>query len=178
VEAAVNRSISRVLYEWLRLVSEVARALGADESNLSRKLRANKYRTRLSADELFPLLDAIREAGYGEELVGMLHPFLEGMRTEAFCADPGNLMAHMQKLGKGVTLLFECAARVPQMNDPDEIRKLKIQVRTEVLPVVLQMEDLLDRRLEKITKSKRVRSSVPSPQLAPQPIKLEFGNGN
>ena len=169
----MKNSISRVLYEWLherRIVAVVAQHMGMDKSTLSAKLRPCTNRARLSADELLLLVDAVREAGYGKELKGILHPFMEAMRgTEPVSITPTDLMYRMRDLGKGIYTLFDCAARIPKMNDEEEIRRLKIQVRTEVLPVVLQMEELLDQRLKKVTDAKLYRSREPRVEFEPQP---------
>ena len=159
-------SISKALYRWLirrRILSEVARQMNVDESNLSAKLRANKNRTRLAADELFPLCKAIRDAGYGKELKGILHPFVEELRgadAEPTDSSESDIVTRVLALGKGMSLLFDCAARISKMTNPAEIRELKTVVRTEILPVVLQADDLLDRRLKKVTHSKPVRARV------------------
>jgi hypothetical protein len=149
----VEKSLTRVLIDWMhdrRIVSVVAQKMGVDASNLAAKLRASKYSTRLSADDLVLLCNAIRQAGYGKELRGILHSFLEGIDERVPGAEPLDLMEHVLALTKGVSSLFDCAARIPHMSNPKEIRRLKIQLRTEVLPVVLQMEVLLDQRLKAI----------------------------
>ena len=154
----MNDSISKALYYWMhkrRIISTVAQNLGVDESHLSAKLRAGKNRSRLSADDLIPLCEAIRESGYGQELKGLLHPYLEQMYgEESLGEDEAAQTANLQALGKSVSTLFDCAARVSRMTDADELKRLKLQVRTEVLPVVLQMEALLEQRLKKVTTKK------------------------
>jgi hypothetical protein len=172
VEAAVKNSLSHVLFIWLherRIVADLARHMGIDKSTLSAKLSPRKNRARLAADDLIPLFDAIREIGYGKELSGILHPFLEAMQgTDPVNINPADQVAQLAALGKGVSTLFDCAARVPQMKDPEELRRLKIQVRTEVLPLVLQMEAILDQRLQKVTKAEHVHGSEPHVELKPQ----------
>lgn len=160
-------SIAQDLYLWMhkrRIIPLVAKQMGLDVSTLTAKLACKKNRGHLMADELIPLFDAIREVGWGKELDGLMYPYLEVMRgAERASASPADEISHLLALGQGVSTLFSCASRIPTMTDPAELRRLKIQVRTEVLPLVLQLEALLDKRLQKVTKTKKARAALPQP---------------
>jgi hypothetical protein len=155
----VEYSITLVLYEWMherRIVSAVAQVMGISGSTLSAKLRPTAAQARLSADELVSLFAAIREVGYRTELEGILHGFNEACRgIESVKTGPVAMVPQVLALAKGVGVLSDSAGRISRMNHEADLQRLCIMVRTEILPIVLQVECLLMRRLEKVRKNKR-----------------------
>jgi len=127
-----------------------------DASTLSAKLRPNANQARLSAEELVPLCDSIRKMGYGVELDGILHRYillLQGRRLAK--AGRKTMMSHVMKMGKGMSVLMDWADRGHATDNPEEIRRLMMMIRTEMLPEILQMESLLDRRLKRVNRTRR-----------------------
>ncbi|RPH93293.1 hypothetical protein EHM69_10700 [candidate division KSB1 bacterium] len=158
-------SITDALYEWMhkrRIVSAVAQCLGVKESTLSSELHPARYHAKLGADELIPLCEAIRQIGYGHELRGILHRFISELENEESRELPeGDLIPQVLKLNSGLGTLSECAAHVSRMDDEAELIQLRTMLRTEMLPVLLKMEDTIEHRLKTICKrSQTVSSSI------------------
>jgi hypothetical protein len=171
-DAVMSYSITQVLYDWMhekRIVALVAREMGMIDSTLSAKLRPSNPQAKLSADELVPLFDAIRREGYEKELEGVLHEFIQALR------DPGSLLESDEpmvplvlSLARGLGALSECAGRIASTTDEGELVKMCTMLRTEVLPVVLRMEALVDSRLKKVRKGQLAQSPQLDPALVPQ----------
>jgi hypothetical protein len=156
----MEQPISEVLYEWLtrrRLVSVVARKMGVNENTLSGKLRPAHSQARLAADELVTLFQAIRDAGYGNELRGVLHQFTESLRGHEQEGFPdADLVPHVLSLSQSLGTLASCAARIQQITDPEELSQLLTMLRTQMLPVILKMEDTIVARQVKLRKPRRL----------------------
>jgi hypothetical protein len=159
MEAAVDYSITEVLHDWMlsrRIITDVAREMGMNSSTLAAKLRPNAIQSHLNADELLPLFKAARKAGYGKELDGILHHFMrEAEGAESVKPSSTSLLTQVRSLITNSAMLFDSADRISKMKDPKEIRALRTMVSTEMLPVMLQVDSLLDRRLTKILKRAR-----------------------
>lgn len=157
-------SITDALYEWMhkrRIVSAVAQCLGVKESTLSSELHPARYHAKLGADELIPLCRAIRQIGYGHELRGILHRFVNELESEETPEIPeGDLVPQVLKLNRGLGTLADCAAHVNRMDDEAELIQLKTMLRTEMLPVLLKMEDTIEHRLKAIRKCPQGESLV------------------
>jgi hypothetical protein len=145
-------SITQALYDWMherRIVSAVAREMGINENTLSAELRSHRSQAKLGADELIPLFEAIRRIGYGQELDGILHQFCAALHDGTVVElDDGDMVPHVLKLTKSLGILSDCAARIPLTTDEDELARVSIMLRTEVLPVILKMEDMVSTRLK------------------------------
>jgi hypothetical protein len=145
-------SLSEALYEWLhkrRIVSEVAQEMGVKVVTLSAELRPTNPQAKLGVEELRPLFAAIRRIGYGKELEGILHHFVESLReTDSEAVPDEDMFSNAVILAKSMGMLFDCADRVSTMRDEAELVKLSTMLRTEVLPAVLQMEKMVQKRLK------------------------------
>jgi hypothetical protein len=165
-------SISETLYDWLhgkRIVAVVAREMGIKECTLSSKLRPNCPASKLGADELPELFDAIRRIGYGSELRGVLHDYVAQIEGKDTLAIPdGDLIPHVLTLTRCLGVLSQCAGRISQISDEEELSRLRTMLRTEVLPVVLKMEDTIEARMSHLRKGRK-KSPEMSDQLLPQP---------
>jgi hypothetical protein len=152
-------SISETLYDWLhdkRIVASVAREMGINVGTLYAKLSPTCAPSKLSADELAGLFDAIRRIGYGSELRGILHDFIAEIQGKDSLAIPDqDLIPHVLTLTRCLGVLSECAGRVSEISDEEELVRLRRMLRTEVLPVVLQMEDTIEARLALIRKGRK-----------------------
>lgn len=150
----MDYSITRVLYDWMhekRIVTLVAQEMGMKDCTLSAKLRPSNPQAKLSADELVQLFSAVRQVGYGKELSGILHEFVRACQgTVEFEADGTDMIPHVLELVRGLGLLSDVAGRIATISDEEELIKLSTMIRTEILPVVLRMESLVDARLEKL----------------------------
>ena len=152
-------SISETLYDWLhskRIVASVAREMGIKECTLSSKLRPNCTASKLSADELPELFDAIRRIGYQSELRGFLHDYVARIEGRDTLVIPdGDLIPHVLTLTRCLGVLSQCAGRVPQISDEEELTRLRTMLRTEVLPVVLKMEDTIEARMAHLRRNRK-----------------------
>ncbi len=149
-------SISQVLFDWLsqkRLVSAVARRMGMNESTLLSQLRPSTNTAKFSADDLLPLCDAIREAGYGEEMIGILKEYSErligGIKSTPDTSDLQNQMVKLMGAIGSISAQISDKARHSKEKD---LVVLLNKLRTEVLPIVVQLEAELDDRLRKVRK--------------------------
>jgi hypothetical protein len=158
-DIADRYSITRVLYEWLhkrRLISVVAQEMGMKDATLSAELRPTNPQAKLGADELVPLFEAIRRAGGGDAAKGILHRFISELKGEDLRNIPDrDLVSHMLELHRSLGILSGCAARVPDIVDTSELMKLKLILRTEVLPLVLRMEAVIDARITSLNERSR-----------------------
>jgi hypothetical protein len=156
-------SITQALYDWMherRIVSSVAREMGMNENTLSAELRSHRSQAKLGADELIPLFEAIRRIGYGRELDGIIHQFCAALHNGTPDEDnDGDLVPHVLTLTKSLGILSECAARIPQSVDESELARVSIMLRTEVLPVILKMEDMVSARVKDL-RSRRTKFTV------------------
>ncbi|HEY3297001.1 MAG TPA: hypothetical protein VGL38_16325 [bacterium] len=154
----MSYSVTQALYDWLhekRLIRAVARDMGISESTLAARLCPNRD-GKLGADDMVPLFQAIRRIGYGAELNGILHQYIAELKGDelANVADQ-DLIPHVLKLSKSLGILSDCAARISQISDEDELASLNTMLRTEVLPVVMKMENTISSRIVALRKSKR-----------------------
>ncbi len=163
-------SITCTLYEWLkqkRLMAAVAQRMGIPHSTLAAELQGEKYKAKLGADELIPLFRAIREAGYGAELDGILKKFIRELQGEelisASADDFGQLLFGVIQ---GIGVLSQSAAQIESLNGRRELVKLKTKIRAEIIPAVYKLEDIIDTRLSAARKTVATKSteSVPVPQ--------------
>jgi hypothetical protein len=151
-------SVSEALYEWLhekRLIRAVAREMAVSESTLAAELSPERA-AKLGADELVPLIDAIRRIGYGAELNGILYQYIGQLKgaANADVADQ-DLIPHVLKLSRSLGILSDCAGRISEISDEEELVRLCTMLRTEVLPVVMKMEAAVNSRLQSLRKSQR-----------------------
>jgi len=151
-------SVSQALYDWLqekRLIRAVAREMGVNESTLTGQLCPGRG-AKLGADDLIPMFQAIRRLGYGSELNGILYHYVAELKGEELANVPDHeLIPHVLKLSKSLWILSDCAARISQMSDEEELIRLNTMLRTEVLPVVMKMENTLSNRVGELRRRKR-----------------------
>jgi hypothetical protein len=151
-------SVTQALYDWLhekRLIRAVAREMAVSESTLAAQLCPGRG-AKLGADDMVPLFEAIRRIGYGAELNGILYQYIGELKgaANADVADQ-NLIPHVLKLSRSLGILSECAGRISEISDEEELVRLCTMLRTEVLPVVMKMEGTVVSRLQSLRKSKR-----------------------
>lgn len=146
----MEHSITQVLYDWLsqkRLVSAVARRMGVNENTLLAKLKPGTTTARFTADELLPLCDAIRDAGYGEELIGIMKEYSELLLGEIRATpNTSDLQLQMVKLMTAIGSISAQIGDKARHSTEKDLVVLLNKLRTEVLPIVVQLEaDLSDR---------------------------------
>jgi hypothetical protein len=159
-------SISAVLYRWMhqrRIESEVARELEIPVPTLAAKLSSRRVGVKLAADELVPLCRAIRDIGYGEELNGILFGFVRELKGEELgnLADE-NLLPQILSLVRSLGYLSECADRIPRITRYDELEKIRTMLTTEVFPLVMQMENIIQSRIEALRPSMITKTPAPA----------------
>jgi hypothetical protein len=146
-------SISQVLFDWLsrkRLVTTVARRMGMNESTLLSQLRPSTHTAKFAADDLIPLFNAVRDAGYGDELAGILCEYTQRLTGDI---KPGNSKADLQN--QMVRLMGAIGVISSQLSDKSrhsterDLVTLLNTLRTEVLPIIVQLENDLGDRLRK-----------------------------
>lgn len=147
----MSYSITRVLYGWMhkrRIVTDVALEMNVPVTTLCAELSPKRFAAKLGADSLVPLFQAIRQAGYGEELNGILFGFIRELKGEelASIADE-DLVPQVLSLARSLGNLSECADRIPRISQMDELQKIHTLLITEMLPVVLQMESIIVSRM-------------------------------
>lgn len=149
-------SISGTLYEWLRekrLMKAVAQRMGVPHSTLAAELRCEKYRAKLGADELIPLMRAIRELGYAKELSGIVRRFVQELEGEPLrevdAEEFGQLLLGVMQ---GIGVLSKSAARMASLEEQRELARLKTMIRAEIIPAVYKLEDIVDSRLAQVRK--------------------------
>ena len=154
----MSYSVTQALYDWMhekRLIRAVAREMGISESTLAAELCPGRG-AKLGADELISLFHAIRRIGYAEELNGILYNYVGELKgTELADVPDQDLIPQVLKLSKSLGILSDCAARIGQISDEDELTKLNTMLRTEVLPVVMRMESTISSRIHAIRTSKK-----------------------
>jgi hypothetical protein len=154
----MSASIAERLYDWIherRIMSALAQEMGVKESTLSAELRPNQSSAKLGADSLVPLCQAIRNIGYGKELDGILHEFIMDLRgTNPLSIPDKDLVPHVIIMARGLGVLSSCAAKIPRMNNEAELVQLCTILRTELLPVIMQMDATIDARLRVLRKGK------------------------
>lgn len=154
----MSYSVTQALYDWLhekRLIRAVSREMGISESTLAAELCPDRG-AKLGADELIPLFQAIRRIGYGDELNGILYYYIGELKGLELAHVPDeDLVPQVLKLSKSLGILSDCAARIAQISDEDELSNLNTMLRTEVLPVVMKMESTISSRIQAVQKSKR-----------------------
>ena len=150
----MSYSITQVLYDWMhekRIVTLVAKEMGVKDSTLSAKLRPSNPQAKLTADELVPLFEAFRRVGYGKESEGVLYEFIQALQNrDAHLENDETMIPLVLSLAKRLGMLSECAGKIDTINDDGELVRLCTMLRTEVLPVILRMEAIVDARLKKI----------------------------
>lgn len=147
----MRSSISRTLFEWMkekRIITAVAKRMGIAKSTLASELRSSNHQAKLGADELVPLFQAIRKMGYESELRGIVRRFmqeLEGEHAEPVTAD--QYSPQLLTLVKCIGVLSESAARIDDLEATPQLVRLKTMIRTEILPAICKMEDIVESRL-------------------------------
>ena len=154
-------SITRTLHHWLkenRLTVAVAQRMGISESTLSSELRNSNHQAKLGADQLVPLFHAIRDLGYGAELDGIVARFVKELEgEESQPASVEQFSALLFEMMDGIGVLSKSANRIDAIKTERELMRLKTKIRTEIIPAVFKLEDIVDTRLE------QVRSKVSEP---------------
>lgn len=158
----MSSSISRTLFEWMkekRIIAAVAKRMGIAKSTLSSELRSSNHQAKLGADELVPLFQAIREMGYETELRGIVQRFmqeLEGEHTEPATTD--QYSPQLLTLVKCIGVLSESAARIDNLEAAPQLIRLKTMIRTEILPAICKMEDIVESRLAHVRKKSKIET--------------------
>lgn len=164
----MSYSISEVLFDWLqkkRLISAVARRIGIVESTLISQLRPTTTTSKFAADDLIPICDAIRDAGYGRELIGILREYTDRLSGEINeLPESQDLQGQMMKLMSGIGSISEHIGDTAKHSKEADLVMLLNKLRTEVLPVIVQLETILADRLSAIRKGKRGLDSPPTTQ--------------
>ncbi|MCB9358270.1 MAG: hypothetical protein H6508_00040 [Calditrichaeota bacterium] len=164
----MSYQISEVIFDWLhrkRLISTVARHMGVVENTLIAKLRPTTQTAKLAADDLIPLFEAIRKAGYGNEFVGIVREYTR--RLEGELRDiPGSLdmQSQIYRLMSGIGSIAEHLVDSARHSDEKEVVALLNKLRTEVLPVVMQLEATMADKLSQIRKLRRSSGEEPEGQ--------------
>lgn len=144
-------SITDALFDFMqrrRIITAVAHQMGVCETTLSAELRRQKTQAKLGADNLIPLLNAIRAIGYESELRGILFRFIKELKgEELYSTADDDLIPQLLKLTAGLGIICECAASVPRIADEAELRRIRNMLRSEILPALLKMDDTVERRL-------------------------------
>ncbi len=164
--------ITQILYDWMverRIVSLVARKMGTNPATLSAELRTKSTHAKLGANDLVPLCNAIREAGLGRQLDGLLHPFVEelmGDLPDAVNAE--EYVSSVLSLSRCVGLLSESATRVNQIEDEQELTRLRTMIRTELLTLTMRMDAIVDTQLARLNEGRK-RSWISEVMLRARP---------
>ena len=166
--------ITQILYDWMverRIVSLVARKMGTNPATLSAELRTKSTHAKLGANDLVPLCNAIREAGLGRQLDGLLHPFVEelmGDLPDAVNAE--EYVSSVLSLSRCVGLLSESATRVNQIEDEQELTRLRTMIRTELLTLTMRMDAIVDTQLARLNEGRK-RSWISEVMLRARPAR-------
>ena len=163
----VRQPITDVLFLWLhkqRLIAAVAREMGVNESTLSAELRPKLPLAKLGANQLVPLFDAIRRLGYGAQLDGILSRYIAELKGESADVTPLD-----SDLTPYVLTLYRCLSVFPAgdtllsgIKDRAELASLSVLLQTEILPMVLRMDAMVNARLEAVPRRKLKRKRPPS----------------
>ena len=147
----MTSSISYTLYLWLkekRLMEAVAKRMGKPHSTLVAELKGAKYRSKLGADELVPLFQAIRETDYRTEFEGILKKYLRelgGEQTEFVSVHQfGTLLFSVMQ---SVATLSKPGDRIENLKTARELSLMKTKIRTEIVPAVYKLEAIVDDQL-------------------------------
>lgn len=144
-------SISSVLFDWLqrkRLISAVARRMGVNESTLMSQLRPTTNTSKFAADDLLPLCEAIRDAGYGEEMIGIIREYTDRLVGEIKTTpESGDLQLQMVKLMSGIGSVSAMISDTARHSSEKDLVELLNKLRTEVLPIIVHLEVILSDRL-------------------------------
>lgn len=164
----MSYQISEVLFDWLqkkRLISAVARRMNVVENTLIAQLRPSTSTSKFAADDLIALFDAIRDEGYGAELVGIVKEYTDRLHGEIKNL-PGELDMQVQiyRLMSGIGGITERLADSAKHSSERDLVALLNKLRTEVLPVVLQLEAILADRLDKVRRRDQGASRDPDIQ--------------
>lgn len=164
----MSYQISEVLFDWLqkkRLISAVARRMNVVENTLISQLRPSTSTSKFAADDLIALFDAIRDEGYGAELVGIIKEYSDRLQGEIKNL-PGeqDMQVQVYRLMSGIGGITERLADTSKHSSERDLVALLNKLRTEVLPVVLQLEAILADRLEKVRRKARGTASDPGTQ--------------
>ena len=150
----MSYSIANVLYDWLtrrRHVSVVARTMGMNESTLLAKPNPGTSTAKLSADELIPLFAAIRQAGYGEELEGIAAEYTRRLCGEfANCRESSDIQQNLLRLMSAIGAISSKIVGVSAANTEKDLVPLLNGLRTDVLPLVVELEAVLADRLKRV----------------------------
>jgi len=159
--------ITEVLFDWLqtkRLISAVARRMGVNENTLISQLRPTTNTAKFAADDLVPLFDAIRDAGYAQELVGIVREYAERLQGDIQTLGSNESeQTQLIRLISGVGAIAEQLADSTKRSSEPELVALLNKLRTEVLPTIIQLEANLADKLTSIRKNKRGIDGSPSP---------------
>ncbi|MCC6475602.1 hypothetical protein IT157_00990 [bacterium] len=159
--------ITEVLFDWLqkkRLVSAVARRMGVNENTLLSELRPTTNTAKFAADDLLPLFDAIRDVGYGYELVGIVKEYglrLQG-EIEQISGTP-DMQAQVFRLVSGIGSIAEHISDRAKHSSEADIVALLNKLRVELLPSLVELEAILADRLENVRQRKRGIGGAPAP---------------
>ena len=159
----MSQSITEILYRWMldsRIITDVAGEMGWSGCRLSAELRPGSQ-AKLGADELVALFAAIRRVGYEKELRGILHRFIAELKGDVLrsVADE-DLVPQVLRLTESLGVVSSCASRISRMKDVAELKRIKTMLRTEALPVVLQMEDIVAARIQAL-QGKQTKVMIP-----------------
>ena len=159
----MSSSISRTLYLWMRerrLIGPAAKRLGMSTSALAAELRCSKHQAKLGADRLLPLCEVLRDLNYGAELDGILEGFVRELRGgETVAVSPGGYSSQLMTLMKCIGVLSESSSQIRDARSERDLRRLKTMIRAEIIPAVYKLEDIIDRRLERLQKRDQVEAS-------------------
>lgn len=159
--------ITEVLFDWLqkkRLISAVARRMGVNENTLISQLRPTTNTAKFAADDLVPLFDAIREAGYAQELIGIVREYAERLQGDILTVgSQESEQTQLMRLVSGVGAIAEQLADNTKRSNEADLVTLLNRLRTEVFPTLLQLEANLADKLSAVRKHKRGVDGSPSP---------------
>jgi hypothetical protein len=121
-----------------------------NESTLLSQLRPTTHTSKFAADDLLPLFNAIRDAGYGDELAGILCEYSLRLSGEIKPgANKADLQNQMVRLMGAIGVISSQLSDISRHSSERDLVALLNTLRTEVLPIVVQLENDLGDRLRR-----------------------------
>ena len=166
----MSSSITQTLFHWMkekRIIAPVAKRMGIPYSTLVAELRSDPHQAKLGADRLAPLFQAIRASQYGHELQGLVRSFVRELEgDEPATVSTKDYGASLLTLVTCIGELSKSASQIKDAKSERELNRLKTMIRTEIIPAVYKLEDIIDRRLVRLQKKEKstvpVVSAIPS----------------
>lgn len=134
--------------------------MGMNESTLLSQLRPTTNTAKFAADDLLPLCEAIRDAGYGEEMIGIIKEYSERLAGQIKdTPESTDLQLQMVKLMSGIGSISAMISDRARHSTEKDLVDLLNKLRTEVLPIIVHLETILSDRLSVSRNKSRVIGS-------------------